>query len=74
MRAKKAKFRNPVDEEAVTDLKAYMEVFYRENPFYPRWPWGTLSKKHREQIDKDNMWYKERKARKALETMEEALF
>jgi len=73
-RAKKARFKNPIDTEAVTDFNAYTESFLEDNPFYPRWPWGRLSKKHMEQMEKDNMWFREMRARKAMDTMEEALF
>lgn len=74
MRAKKAKFKPPTDTDIVTDLKVWSEAFYEENPFYPRWPWGKLTEKQWDRVRKDNVWYRERKARKALENMEEALF
>lgn len=43
------------------DVETFLNKFYEENPFYPKWPWGQLSKRHMRLIDENNMWYKREK-------------
>jgi len=45
----------------MNELETYVEQFYEDNPFYPRWPWGQLSKRHMRLIDENNTWFKKAK-------------
>jgi hypothetical protein len=42
----------------MSELENFLNSFYDENPFYPKWPWGRLSKRHMRLIDEDNTWFK----------------
>jgi len=60
-------------EESV-DLKKYMDEFYEQNPFYPKWPWGQLTKLHWKRMEKDNEWFKKVCSIRTIEKYEPAPF
>jgi uncharacterized membrane protein YcaP (DUF421 family) len=51
-----------------------LENFYEMNPFYPKWPWGIITKQHWEKIEKDNQWFRECINKQKIDDMESAPF
>jgi hypothetical protein len=62
-----------MNEESV-NLEKYMEEFYEQNPFYPKWPWGQLTKIHWKRMESDNKWYRQVSSLQKAEMYEPAPF
>jgi hypothetical protein len=60
-------------EESV-DVEKHVKQFYEQNPFYPKWPWGQLTKIHWKRMEKDNEWYKKVSSLREIEKYDPAPF
>jgi hypothetical protein len=41
----------------IPPLDQQLETFYDQHPFYPKWPFGAITKLHQRRMDRDHDWY-----------------